>query len=86
MVFLAYSMMPLRSWVAALFGFLLCAAHVAVTAVLATDFPHLRWQQVSQKLYLFTSEVLNLSIFCLCYMRQNNFRHTYGKVNFPQLY
>lgn len=50
MVFLAYAMMPLRSWVAALFGFLLCAAHVAVTAVLATDFPHLRWQQVSQKL------------------------------------
>lgn len=45
-VFLAYSMMPLKSWVAAVFGFLLCCAHVAVSAVFATDFPHLRWEQV----------------------------------------
>lgn len=46
-VFLAYAMMPLKSWVAALFGFALCSAHVAVATVFATDFPHLMWQQVS---------------------------------------
>lgn len=47
-VFLAYAMMPLKSWVAALFGLLLCSAHVAVAAVFASDFPHLYWQQVSE--------------------------------------
>lgn len=46
-VFLAYAMMPLKSWVAAIFGVILCAAHVAVTMIFATDFPHLMWQQVS---------------------------------------
>ncbi|CAH1122560.1 unnamed protein product [Ceutorhynchus assimilis] len=52
-IFLAYAMMPLKSWVAGVFGFLLCAAHVAVSAVFATDFPHLRWQQLSANVVVF---------------------------------
>ncbi|XP_049823997.1 Ca(2+)/calmodulin-responsive adenylate cyclase-like isoform X2 [Aethina tumida] len=52
-VFLAYSMMPLKSWVAAVFGFLLCCAHVAVSAVFATDFPHLRWEQLIANVLVF---------------------------------
>ncbi|XP_066145642.1 adenylate cyclase type 1 isoform X2 [Euwallacea fornicatus] len=52
-VFLAYAMMPLKSWVAAMFGFLLCAAHVAVSSVFVTDFPHLRWQQLTANVVVF---------------------------------
>ncbi|XP_017779594.1 PREDICTED: Ca(2+)/calmodulin-responsive adenylate cyclase-like, partial [Nicrophorus vespilloides] len=44
-VFLAYAMMPLKAWIAALFGLLLCSAHIAVAVVFAKDFPHLLWQQ-----------------------------------------
>lgn len=50
-VFLAYAMMPLKAWIAAVFGFLLCCAHLAVTSVFATGFPHLMWQQVSNILF-----------------------------------
>lgn len=52
-VFLAYAMMPLKSWVAAIFGLLLCSAHVAVATLFAKDFPHLMWQQVGIILYCF---------------------------------
>lgn len=45
-VFLAYSMMPLKSYVAAVFGFMLCSAHLVVASIFATDFPRLMWQQV----------------------------------------
>lgn len=48
-VFLAYAMMPLKTWVAAVFGFALPVVHVTVSAVFAKDFPHLTWQQVSYK-------------------------------------
>lgn len=46
-VFLAYAMMPLKTWVAAVFGFALPIVHVAVSAVFGKEFPHLTWQQVS---------------------------------------
>ncbi|CAH0554926.1 unnamed protein product [Brassicogethes aeneus] len=52
-VFLAYAMMPLKSWVAALFGTALAAAHVAVSSVFATDFPHLRWEQLIANVLVF---------------------------------
>lgn len=47
-VFLAYGMLPLRGWLAALVGFLLPVAHTFAAAflLLPTDFPHLAWQQV----------------------------------------
>lgn len=46
-VFLAYAMMPLKSWVAAVFGLMLSSAHLTLATLFATDFPHLMWQQVS---------------------------------------
>jgi hypothetical protein len=48
-VFLAYGMLPLRGWLAALMGLLLPLAHTlaAVFLLLPTEFPHLAWQQVS---------------------------------------
>ncbi|CAH1156233.1 unnamed protein product [Phaedon cochleariae] len=52
-VFLAYAMMPLRAHVAAAFGLLLCAAHVAVGAAVATDFRDLVWQQLSANIVIF---------------------------------
>nr|CAI5839106.1 unnamed protein product [Callosobruchus analis] len=48
-VFLAYAMMPLKSYVAAIFGFLLCGSHLAMSSVSATEFQDLKWQQVSSK-------------------------------------
>ncbi|VEN37499.1 unnamed protein product, partial [Callosobruchus maculatus] len=45
-VFLAYAMMPLKSYVAAVFGFLLCGSHLAMSSVSATEFQDLKWQQV----------------------------------------
>lgn len=48
-VFLAYAMLPLRTWVAALFGVSLPIVHMAVAGAVARDlFPHLVWQQVSR--------------------------------------
>ncbi|KAH1009575.1 hypothetical protein HUJ04_001908 [Dendroctonus ponderosae] len=52
-IFLAYAMMPLKSWIAGVFGLLLCSGHVAVSSVFATDFPHLRWQQLSANVIVF---------------------------------
>lgn len=46
-VFLAYAMMPLKTWIAAVFGLLLCSAHIIITTFLAKDFAYLFWQQVS---------------------------------------
>ncbi|XP_018324756.1 Ca(2+)/calmodulin-responsive adenylate cyclase isoform X3 [Agrilus planipennis] len=51
--FLAYAMMPLKVWVAAVFGLLLCCAHVLVTAFFAKDFPHLIWQQLTANSVVF---------------------------------
>jgi adenylate cyclase 1 len=45
-VFLAYAMMPLKSWIAAIFGFLLCCAHVTIATIFAKEFQELKWQQV----------------------------------------
>ena len=45
-VFLAYAMMPLKTWVAALFGLFLPVVHVVVAAIFAKEFPSLTWQQV----------------------------------------
>ncbi|KAL3268543.1 hypothetical protein HHI36_007651, partial [Cryptolaemus montrouzieri] len=44
-IFLAYAMMPLKSWIAAVFGLLLCGAHFAVVTIFAKDFSQLIWQQ-----------------------------------------
>lgn len=46
-VFLAYAMMPLKTWVATLFGLFLPVVHVIVAAIFAKEFPSLTWQQVS---------------------------------------
>lgn len=43
--FIAYAMLPLRTFVAALFSILLAAAHLTLTAIWADDW--LTWQQVS---------------------------------------
>jgi adenylate cyclase 1 len=45
-VFLAYAMMPLKTWVAAVFGIILPVLHVIVAAIFAKEFPSLTWQQV----------------------------------------
>ena len=45
-VFLAYAMMPLKTWVAALFGLFLPIVHIIVAAIFAKEFPSLTWQQV----------------------------------------
>lgn len=50
-VFLAYAMMPLKSYIAAVFGFVLCTAHIAVASVFATEFHDLIGQQVSVNYY-----------------------------------
>jgi hypothetical protein len=43
--FIAYAMLPIRTFVAALFSILLAAAHLTLTAIWADDW--LTWQQVS---------------------------------------
>ncbi|XP_065155430.1 Ca(2+)/calmodulin-responsive adenylate cyclase isoform X11 [Atheta coriaria] len=52
-VFLAYAMMPLKAWVAALFGLLLSSAHIVVSVLFAKDFPHLLWQQLIANVIVF---------------------------------
>jgi len=51
--FIAYAMLPLRTYVAALFSVALAAAHLTLTAIWADDW--LTWQQVS-----FTNHILFL--------------------------
>ena len=48
-VFLAYAMMPLKTWVAALFGLFLPVVHIVVAAIFAKEFPSLTWQQVGYR-------------------------------------
>jgi adenylate cyclase 1 len=45
-VFLAYAMMPLKTWIAAVFGIFLPVVHIIVAAIFAKEFPSLTWQQV----------------------------------------
>ncbi|XP_045474038.1 Ca(2+)/calmodulin-responsive adenylate cyclase-like isoform X4 [Harmonia axyridis] len=52
-IFLAYSMMPLKSWITALFGLILCGAHFAVVAIFSQDFQQLMWQQLCANLVVF---------------------------------
>lgn len=52
-IFLAYAMMPLKTWVAAVFGFALPIVHVVVSAFFGREFPHLTWQQVRQTILYF---------------------------------
>ncbi|XP_049778147.1 Ca(2+)/calmodulin-responsive adenylate cyclase [Schistocerca cancellata] len=53
-VFLAYAMLPLRTWVAALFGVSLPAVHMAVAGALARElFPNLAWQQLTANMIVF---------------------------------
>lgn len=47
-VFLAYAMMPLKAWIAAVFGFVLSCAHIAVSTIFVKGFQTLMWQQVSR--------------------------------------
>uniref|UniRef100_A0A1B6D199 adenylate cyclase n=1 Tax=Clastoptera arizonana TaxID=38151 RepID=A0A1B6D199_9HEMI len=52
-VFLAYAMMPLKTWVATLFGLLLPVVHLAVSTTFATEFPNLVWQQITANVVVF---------------------------------
>lgn len=52
-VFLAYAMMPLKTWVAALFGITLPVVHITVSTTFATEFPQLLWQQVTANVIVF---------------------------------
>ncbi|XP_044753181.1 Ca(2+)/calmodulin-responsive adenylate cyclase-like isoform X3 [Coccinella septempunctata] len=52
-IFLAYAMMPLKSWITALFGLLLCGAHFAAVAIYTQDFQQLIWQQMTANLIVF---------------------------------
>ncbi|GLV34234.1 rutabaga [Carabus blaptoides fortunei] len=52
-VFLAYAMMPLKTWVAAVFGFALPIVHVTVSAIVAGEFLHLTWQQLTANVVVF---------------------------------
>ncbi|KAG5897643.1 hypothetical protein JTB14_013784 [Gonioctena quinquepunctata] len=52
-VFLAYAMMPLKSYVAAVFGCLLCTAHMVVASLVSTEFRDLMWQQLSANIVVF---------------------------------
>lgn len=48
-VFMVYSLMPLRTVVAAVFGVLLPSVHLVVSAFVANSFPSFLWRQVSGK-------------------------------------
>ncbi|XP_074029785.1 adenylate cyclase rutabaga isoform X3 [Leptinotarsa decemlineata] len=52
-VFLAYAMMPLKSYVAAVFGCMLCTAHMIVASLFSTEFHDLMWQQLSANIVVF---------------------------------
>ncbi|XP_014242089.1 Ca(2+)/calmodulin-responsive adenylate cyclase isoform X3 [Cimex lectularius] len=53
-LFIAYAMMPLKTWVAALFGLALPLVHLAVSAAFVDQFHHLLWQQVVANLIIFS--------------------------------
>ncbi|XP_044734406.1 Ca(2+)/calmodulin-responsive adenylate cyclase isoform X3 [Chrysoperla carnea] len=52
-VFLAYAMMPLKTWVAAVFGCILPIVHMAVASIFAQEFPYLTWQQLTANSVIF---------------------------------
>ena len=45
-VFMIYSLMPLRTYIAAIFGLVLPVCHMTVSAVLANHYPEMLWRQV----------------------------------------
>ncbi|XP_059470227.1 Ca(2+)/calmodulin-responsive adenylate cyclase isoform X2 [Neocloeon triangulifer] len=51
--FVAYAMLPLRTYVAAVFSFLLAATHITLTVIFAKDFPWLIWQQLTANAMVF---------------------------------
>ncbi|XP_065340008.1 Ca(2+)/calmodulin-responsive adenylate cyclase isoform X7 [Cloeon dipterum] len=51
--FIAYAMLPLRTYVAAVFSFLLAATHITLTVIWAKDFPWLTWQQLTANTMVF---------------------------------
>uniref|UniRef100_A0A0K8SE29 adenylate cyclase n=1 Tax=Lygus hesperus TaxID=30085 RepID=A0A0K8SE29_LYGHE len=53
-LFIAYAMLPLKTWVAALFGLALPLIHLAISAALVDQFQHLLWQQVAANLIVFS--------------------------------
>lgn len=63
-VFVAYGMLPVRGWVAALVGLLLPLAHTATVVffLMPTDFPNLAWQQVIFILFFFFFTTLKLGL------------------------
>ncbi|KAK6620317.1 hypothetical protein RUM44_006718 [Polyplax serrata] len=52
-IFLAYGLMPLKAWIATLFGILLPAIHITVSLLFAKEFQHLMWQQLSANVLIF---------------------------------
>lgn len=58
-VFMVYSLMPLRTLLAVVVGLVLPAAHLAVSAFLANAFPQLLWRQVRR-------EGRRVCVVCVC--------------------
>ncbi|KAH3715828.1 hypothetical protein DPMN_058541, partial [Dreissena polymorpha] len=54
-VFVIYSMMPLRTYLSAIFGVLLPVSHLVVTAFVADDLPGLLWRQLLANGLLYVS-------------------------------
>lgn len=65
-LFLGYGMMPLRTWVAALFGAALPLVHLAVSAAVVDNFHQLLWQQVAANVIIFScANVIGLLLHSL---------------------
>ncbi|XP_065567716.1 Ca(2+)/calmodulin-responsive adenylate cyclase-like isoform X2 [Artemia franciscana] len=45
--FIAYTLLPIPTWMASLYGFLLASVHLAVTCFIRTAFPALAWHQLT---------------------------------------
>lgn len=52
-VFLIYSMMPMRTYLTAILGILLPVSHMIVTSLVANSIPSLLWRQVSHLICLY---------------------------------
>uniref|UniRef100_A0A023F2N2 adenylate cyclase n=4 Tax=Triatominae TaxID=70999 RepID=A0A023F2N2_TRIIF len=52
-LFISYAMLPLKTWVAALFGLALPLVHLAVSAAFVDMFQNLLWQQVAANVIIF---------------------------------
>lgn len=57
-LFVSYAMLPLKTWVAALFGLALPLVHLAVSAAFVDMFQNLLWQQVSKFAFLKRKHIL----------------------------